>query len=97
MLFSKNLFAALLVVAAIGVNGSPTELEKRQQVTCGRFNTPPRNDDPSIYLQLCASGRVYCCRWVYAGGLCRDVPDELDKDSTTYINLHGDKRCTAFA
>jgi len=30
MLFSKNLFAALLAVAAVGVNGSPVELKKRQ-------------------------------------------------------------------
>jgi len=97
MLFSKNLFAALFVVAAVGVNGSPAELEKRQQVTCGRFNTPPRDDDPSIYLQLCSGKRTYCCRWVYAGGLCRDVPGDLDTDETTYVDLHGDKSCTAFA
>jgi len=29
MFFSKNLLAALLLVAAVGVNGLPVELEKR--------------------------------------------------------------------
>jgi hypothetical protein len=29
MLFSTNLFAALLAVAAVGVTGSPVEVEKR--------------------------------------------------------------------
>ena len=32
MLFSKNLFAALLAVAAVRVTGSPVELQKRDSI-----------------------------------------------------------------
>jgi len=47
MLFSKNLLAAFLAVAAVGVSGSPVELEKRKEgkITLSIYDWSPESTD----------------------------------------------------
>jgi len=68
MVFSKNLLAVLLAVAAVGVNGSPTELEKRKTFTtelCPDYWVSPGQTQA-------------CLRMTLEEGECHDPPEEYN-------------------
>ena len=84
MLFFKNHFAALLAVAAVGVNGSPVELEKRdfaKVILC------PNNSDVII--------SKWCPSYDLQPGTCIDLAPEND-DKISIVMIGAGMSCTFF-
>ena len=68
MLFSRNLFAALLTVAAVGVTGSPVELVKRNSIASVQWcrlpedQSLPKRCESNGWVEEATDSNPHCCQ-----------------------------------
>jgi len=85
MLFSKNLLSAFLAVVAVGVSGTPVEVEKQALVIlalCPDYWTGEKQ------IQECYPIAVYERECRNLTGLYNDWPKSAVIDPTTICDLH---------
>jgi len=82
MLFSKTLFAAFFAVAAVGVDGSPVELEKRAP---NKIILCANEFDKAFW-------NVACTVLDYQEGVCSDITS----DGLSHVKIGNGLSCTFF-